>query len=164
MKPRIVVCEAFHVVGLRERFLPGKVEGIPMLWDRFIRRAGEVQSAIPGVTYGVCVSDRHYGTSASGEAGAAPAFDYTAGIGVTSLDAIPQGMSGVTVPGGTFAVFTHHGTMPGFHKTIAAIWREWIPASGLKPTGAPDFERYDERFRHASPTSEMDVYVPVVAP
>jgi AraC family transcriptional regulator len=73
-------------------------------------------------------------------------------------------MSGLTVPGGTFAVFTHRGTMPSFGKTIAAIWREWIPASGLKPTHAPDFERYDGRFQHDSPASEMDVYVPVVAP
>jgi AraC family transcriptional regulator len=156
MKPRIVRLGAFHVVGVRERFVPGRIERIPVLWDEFIRRAATVPHRIDGVHYGVCVdaTDR-----ATGE----KAFLYTAGVGVESVGEVPEGMSATTVPAATYAVFTHRGSIRDFGRTVQAIWREWIPASGLVPTRAPDFERYDERFRMDADDSEVDVYVPVTA-
>ena len=158
MKPlNVVERAAFHVIGVRERFVPGKIERIPLLWDQFIRRADEIANQVPCVHYGVCIDDREGPTSA-------PGFFYIAGVGVTSLDVMPAGMAGFTVPAGTYAVFTHKGPIADLHQTIAAIWREWLPASGLTTTGAPDFELYDERFKMQSPDSEVDVYVPVVPP
>ncbi len=155
MKPRIVEHGAFHVVGVRERFLPGKIEGIPALWDRFVRRIDEIDDRIDGVHYGVCVDD-----SAAGS----PGFFYSAATGVKSIGRVPEGMSATTVPAGTFAVFTHKGPITTFSKTIQSVWREWLPASGLMPTGASDFELYDERCTMESPESEVDIYVPVTAP
>lgn len=155
MQPKIVERPAFHVVGLRERYQVGKPFGIPAQWDRFSHRRGEVEGAIPDVFYGVCVDDT---------TGTDRGFFYIAGMGVTSLDRVPEGMVGLTVPGGTFAVFTHKGPITSFSNTVQAIWKEWLPASGLKPTGAPDYELYDKRFRMESPDSEVDVYVPVARP
>lgn len=155
MKPRIVEVAGFQVVGMRERFVPPDLWGIPALWQRFAGRADEVPDRIDGVHYGVCVDDSKPG---------APAFLYFAATGVRSIGRVPEGMSATTVPGGTFAVFTHKGPISGFSKTVHAIWRDWLPASGLKPTGAPDFELYDERFKMEAPDSEVDVYVPVARP
>ena len=55
MKPRIVERSAFHVVGMRERFTPGAVAGIPKLWERFVPRMEEVAGRLPHASYGVCV-------------------------------------------------------------------------------------------------------------
>ena len=102
MKPRIVEHAAFHVVGMQERFVPGKVAGIPVLWDRFVHRENEVHDAVAGTSYGVCIDDGKPG---------APGFLYVACVGVTSLAHVPEGMVGLHVRGGTFAVFTHRGSV-----------------------------------------------------
>jgi AraC family transcriptional regulator len=70
-------------------------------------------------------------------------------------------MVAFTVPAGRYAVFTHRGPIADFHLTVRKIWKEWLPASGLEPTGAPDVEVYDERFKLHEADSECDMLVPV---
>jgi AraC family transcriptional regulator len=154
MEFKIVEREAFHVVGMTQRFTPGKIDGIPALWQRFIVRAREIPDAVPGVHYGVGVDDRRDGE---------PGFLYTAGAGVASVGELPVGMNAVTVPAGRYAVFTHRGPVTHLAKTIVAVWNHWLPKSGHKARSAPDFERYDARFKMNSPDSEVDLYVPVEA-
>ena len=48
MEPKIVERDAFHVVGMTQRFTPGRIDGIPALWDRFILRASEVRDGVAG--------------------------------------------------------------------------------------------------------------------
>lgn len=152
MDPKIVVLETFHVVGMTQRFTPGKIDGIPALWSRFMLRVGEVPDAVPGVHYGVGVDDRRVGD---------PGLLYTAGTAVTSVANVPEGMTAMTIPASRYAVFTHRGPVTHFAKTIVAVWNHWLPASGLKPRHAPDFESYDRRFKMNSPDSEVDLYVPI---
>lgn len=152
MEPKIVERGAFQVVGMTQRFTPGKMDGIAALWDRFIHRAGEVADAVPGVHYGVGVDDRREGE---------PGFLYTAGTAVASVGRIPIGMNAVTIPAGRYAVFTHRGPVTLLAKTVVAVWHQWLPSSGYKARHAPDFERYDERFKMHSPDSEVDLYVPI---
>ncbi len=152
MKPRLEDRAAFRVVGLRERFEPGRVEGIPLLWDRFLARSGEIGGAVPGVHFGVCEGD-----CAAGR----PGFHYTAGCEVRGSDPVPAGMAEVRVPAGRYAVFLHRGPIATFGQTLAFVWKEGIPAAGLRPTGAPDFEFYDDRFRGNEPDSVLEVWIPV---
>jgi AraC family transcriptional regulator len=154
MEPKIVERGAFHVVGITQRFTPGKIDGIALLWDRFIQRAGEIADVVPGVHYGIGVDDRRDGD---------PGFLYTAGMGVATVGNVPTGMNVVTVPAGRYAVFTHRGPVTHFAKTIVAVWNQWLPQSGLKARPAPDFESYDRRFKLNSPDSEVDLYVPIEA-
>jgi AraC family transcriptional regulator len=157
MKPRIVERGAFHVVGIRERFTPGAVAGIPLLWERFVPRMEEVAGRAEREGYGVC--------ECAPDAADPRAFNYTACVGVAALPAAPpEGMVAFTVPGGTFAVFEHRGPIAEFGRTVEKLWREWLPASGLKPTGAPDFESYDERFHPTDASSVVEIFVPVAAP
>jgi len=152
MEPKIVEREAFHVVGITQRFTPGKIDGIPALWDRFVLRAAEVTDAVPGVHYGVGVEDRRDGE---------PGFLYTAGTGVSAVTRVPQGMNAVEIPAGRYAVFTHKGPVTHLARTIVAVWHQWLPRSGLKARHAPDFECYDRRFKMNHPDSEVDLYVPI---
>lgn len=154
MEPRIEERDAFDVVGMQVRCVLPDVSAIPPLWERFIRRKDEVDARIEDATYGVCADD-----SASGR----PGFLYTAAIGVAEQGRVPQGMVAFTVPGGTFAVFVHRGPISAFGATVQALWQRWLPASGLKPTGAPDFELYDARYKGEAPDSVVEIWVPVAS-
>ena len=154
MEPKIVDREAFHVVGMTQRFTPGKIDGIPALWARLVLRSAEVADVIPGVNYGVGIEDRKDGE---------PGFLYTAGTAVSSVGRVPEGMSVLAIPAGRYAVFTHRGPVTHLAKTIVAVWHQWLPRSGLKARHAPDFECYDRRFKMNKPDSEVDLYVPIEA-
>jgi len=153
-KPRFVEKPEFHVVGLRERFTPATIPQIPRLWERFVARRAEIRGAIGDTKYGVC----WYDPEAPREEGA---FFYASSVGVRRGTTPPEGLVAITVPAGRYAVFTHRGPISEIAKTVVAAWREWLPAAGLKPSGAPDFELYDERFRGEEPDSEVDLYIPV---
>ena len=80
---------------------------------------------------------------------------------VDSLDDIPDGMVGRTVPEGSYAVFTHVGRLDTLGRTMNYIYGSWVPNSGYELRPGPDLELYDDRFDPASETSEMDIYIPV---
>ncbi|MCE9634322.1 MAG: GyrI-like domain-containing protein [Planctomycetes bacterium] len=157
--PVIVTRDAFHVVGLRERYEQGKQMGIPAQWDRFVPRIDEIANRSVHRTYGVCVCEARDPASSPG---GPPHFQYTACAEVSAIERVPDGMIGFTVPGGTFAVFTHRGPISEFGATIQAVWGGGLAAAGLTPTGAPDFELYDERFCGGGEGSVVEIFIPVV--
>ena len=157
MKPKIVSREAMTVVGL-EYVGKNEQREIPALWDIFWKRHQEVRDKTqPGVALGVCGDVREDG-----------AFSYVAGFQVQQAKEVPEGMVVKQVPAAKYAVFTHRGSLSdvenGLDSTYAAIYREWLPASGYEQADSPDFELYDERFvfgQPQQPQSEMDIYIPI---
>jgi AraC family transcriptional regulator len=152
MKPKIVERGALHVVGMRRRFAVGTTDGMFELWGTFAPRQEEITGKDPDVVYGIVVDD-----SKPGDRG----FVYYACVEAKPHGRVPEGMSEFDVPAGRYAVFTHHGPIRTFHETVAKIWKEWLPASGLKPRDAPEIEVYDERFHLESDDSECDMCVPI---
>lgn len=147
MNPTISTRLAFTVVGLRLRTRPMSAE-IPALWERFVPRMDEVQpQAEPGVSYGVMGNyDEQSG-----------AFDYLAGMAVSELGEMPEGMSNWVVPANTYAVFETN--LNNLQKTMDAIYRDWLPFSGYQAAQGLTFERYPATY--AGPESTFTVYVPV---
>jgi len=152
MKPRIVEKDAFHVIGLAERFTPATNDGIPELWGRFAPRMDEIAQRRGKHSFGICVP-------VGGDASAA--FDYIAAVEVEPGGPVPDGMVAFTVPGKWFAVFTHRGHISRFHETVKQVWGVWLPASSLRYSHHPDFELYDERFDPFRGEGEIDIYVPI---
>jgi AraC family transcriptional regulator len=157
MKPKIVSREAVTVVGL-EYVGKNEQREIPALWDIFWKRRQEVRDKTqPNVALGVCGEVREDG-----------AFSYVAGFQVQQAKDIPEGMVVKQVPAAKYAVFTHRGPLSDVENdldsTYAAIYREWLPASGYEQADSPDFELYDERFvfgQPQQPQSEIDIYIPI---
>jgi len=152
MRPKIVERGTFHVVGLRRRFKPGEHEAMGDLWGEFAPRSAEVADADACECFGVIVGDSRPGD---------PGFLYMACAASKTPERVPPGMTAFTVPAAKYAVFTHHGPIRTFHETVAKVWKEWLPASGLKARDAPELEVYDERFHLESEDSECDVCVPI---
>ena len=88
-------------------------------------------------------------------------MQYLAGVAVSSIVEIPEGMVARAIPAGTFAVFTHRGPIKTIGDTIAEIYRVWLPQSSYEHAGIADVELYDQRFRMNDESSEMEYWVTV---
>ena len=140
---------AIRVVGLCMECTPENRVEIPQLWSKFAPSIGSIPGQQGYVTYGVCLP-RGNGN-----------FGYVAGVGAAEGNAIPDGMVAVEIPAGRYAVFTHKGSLDFLSDTVDHIFGTWAEQTGDLKVGAPDFERYGDRFNPASATSEMDYCVPV---
>jgi len=89
---------------------------------------------------------------------------YLAGVEVTSLEAIPVQLVGKVLPAHQYAVFTHHGALPGkLHATFQYAYQTWLPQSSYVQAAPYDFERYDARFLGAdNEQSVMEVWIPII--
>ncbi|MBA4364648.1 MAG: AraC family transcriptional regulator [Coprothermobacter sp.] len=153
MEPSIVRKAAFTVVGMEYH---GRNENneIPAPWQSFMPHMREISGqAHPHESFGLCIGDVDYKQTG--------VFRYVAGQQVTEAAAVPEGMIAVTVPEATYVVFTHRGTLETLRQTYDYIYGTWLPTSSRELADTPDFELYDDRFDAASPSSEMDIYVPL---
>ena len=148
-EPKIVQREAFRVVGMKITTNPMTPE-IPALWKKFASRIPEVSDTTePKVSYGVMQNfDPQKGT-----------LEYMAGVSVTRLTQMPDGMTSMEVPPNTYAVF--EATLATIEDVFCQIYETWLPKSSFEHVKAPYFERYDERFDPAVPGSAIEVYIPV---
>lgn len=147
---------AFTVVGLKIRH-DGSDESdaskklIPSLWGTFIPRIDTIKhKAEPQTTFGIM--------DAYDKAGGA--FDYTAGVEVTTKGDIPDDMNHKTVPEQYYAVFTTTLAMLG--EAFHAIYEQWLPNSQYERAPGPEFELYDHTFT-GKPDSALYIYVPLKA-
>jgi AraC family transcriptional regulator len=169
MEPKIVRKEGFAAVGMEITTTlksNGKNRDIFHLWGKFQGRMTEITNRVDdAVSYGICGTVT---AELSKPAEMTEDTEYTelVCVEVTDLGHIPDGMIGRTIPGRTYAVFTHRGPLfPSFlQQTYDYIYGTWLPQSGKELDGGWDFEIYDRRFTAVDdPASELDIYVPVKA-
>ena len=134
------------LVGLQIRTKPMSPE-IPALWPKFVARIAEIANAAePRVSYGVM----RY------EAGT---LEYAAAISVTKAERIPAGMTAMTMPAATYAVFSY--PLSALGQGFCEIRDRLMPASNYREAPGPFFERYDEKFDPTNPQSAVGIYIPV---
>lgn len=155
LTPRMETRPGFCAVGYAGEFTPGATQDIGQLWQRF----GPVMMGIPNRvgddSFGICMPDTAASIEENGQ------FSYMAAVAVENLDAIPQGMTGITIPEKTYAVFSYGGGIgPELSNTMAAIFGSWLPESGYEADGA-DFEHYTDEFDPVSGTGVFYICVPV---
>ena len=154
---KIVQKEAMTIVGMQIRSSLKNNE-VPQLWTKFSPRENEIQHVInPSNFWGISFDYEQKKDDME--------FSYIAGKEVTSTEDIPDGMTFIELPNQTYAVFTHKGSLDHLTKTYNYIYGIWLPKSKYKSDeSAPELELYDERFQFGLPTSEMDIYVPIILP
>jgi len=148
-EPQLAGKTAFRVIGLKYR---GKNENneIPQLWVEFMRHRDKIVGLSKPITaYGIC-------DNLDIESGQ---FDYIAGLGVDSIDEIPDGLVGVDIPAQEYAVFAC--TLPTIADTYKRIYETWLPQSSYKRAAGPEFELYDMDFDPQKADSKLYLHVPV---
>ena len=148
--PRIAERGAFLVAGLSERHSPETMEEIAVLWQRFMPHIGNVPGQLGSVAYGVCSNSDGHGN-----------FDYLAGVEVSETAQLPPQLTAFLIARQRYAVFTHRGHILTIPHAWAEIFGRLLSDAGLRPLGAPSFERYDERFDPASGSGEVEIWVPL---
>jgi AraC family transcriptional regulator len=150
LEHRIMTLPSFTVVGM-DHIVRGSVDGIGLLWQRFVPREHEIVGRTePDVAYGVC------GLLPDGSA------RYVAGLPVSPDASPPEGMVKFEVPAQTYVVFTHRGTAAQIGDSFQAIHSRLLAKLGLRGRTGVEFERYDARFTGPDdPSSETDLYIPI---
>nr|WP_036025972.1 GyrI-like domain-containing protein [Leptospira noguchii] len=75
---------------------------------------------------------------------------------------VPSSMKEFILSSGLYAVFIHRGTPLDFGKTIHYIFQEWLPNSGYKLEHRPHFELLGSKYKNNDPTSEEEIWIPIV--
>jgi AraC family transcriptional regulator len=138
------------VAGLSRQFSMEDRSKIPELWMQFVPSLGKIPSQVGKSTYGVC-----YG-------GDAKSFQYMAAVEVQKVDELPSGFTHLKIPAQRYAVFNHTKHASLLPQTLDAIYRKWLPHSGLQAADGPALERYTEDFCPDKPGG-IEVWIPVKA-
>jgi AraC family transcriptional regulator len=143
---------AMLIAGLRSHHgQETATQSIPTQWDAF-RELGAISGAIGTTTYGVvCGNDPKEQT-----------FEYMAGIEVADFESLPEDLGRMQITPQRYAVFTHNGHGSKLRLTWAAIWNEWLPASGYEAANLPDFEVYDQRFNRSTGIGIIEIWFPIM--
>ena len=126
--------------------------GIPEQWHRFAPQIGKVPGQIGTATYGVAWNYKP-----------GVGFDYLCGVEVGNTAGLPQDFSQVRLPAGRYAVFIHRKHVSAIPETLDAIWKKWLPNSGLQAADAPCFERYTEEFNPQTGMGGTEIWVALKA-
>lgn len=78
------------------------------------------------------------------------------GMKVSSLEQVPEGLTGREFPGGKFQSFLAKGSLP---EAIVETWQDiWNQDETLNRSYTYDYEIYDDRSRQGE-ASEVDIYI-----
>jgi AraC family transcriptional regulator len=140
-------------IGLAESFAYGEIARIPNQWRRFMadfypRIEHKTQSIPVGVV----------------TAGAEGDVDlcYTCAVEVSRFNTAPAGLVTFAVKPASYAVFPHNRHIAELAQTYAAVWNDWLPASGRKPAEAPSFERPNATFDTRTGEGGVTLWIPLM--
>ena len=158
LEPRFETRKAELVVGLAASYPDERPREVENLWKLLLERKGEISAVKSGSALGVFLADHPAVARRPRDT-----YIYLAGLPVSSLGDIPDGMCSCTIPEGQYAVFTHKGPLDTIMHSINYIWGTWIPNNleHYQHVNGPDFELFGERFDLNARTGELDMYVPV---
>ena len=149
MEVKIESKPGFMVVGITHRSKGGADE-IPALWGRLMARFGEFKHLVHGGgSYGVMAN---YDDEID-------AFDYVAGLPVTSGADVPAGMDLWEIPEQTYAVFTF--PFSEISRSYDYAMKVWPKESGRERSGGIVLEYYPVEFSPQDPASLMQYWMPV---
>jgi len=137
-----------RVAGPNRHYTPETRQNIPDQWKAFAPTMDSVPGRAGKLSYGVCWNNSECN------------FDYVTGVELAAGTPVPAGYTEVEIPAGRYAVVTHSGPISKFPDTLAKIWTQWAPDSGLKISGGPCVERYAPDFRDDKPGG-VEVLVPL---
>lgn len=137
-EPQIVYSESQIIVGPKKRVSsPFLSEGrycadTDLTWAELAKRKDEIKNTIPRTFFGLTVSDSGDFTEEW--------VDYIAGVSVTHLEAMPEGMFHYLLPAGQVAQFEMYDTSEDRYKeTVDYIYGYWLPNSNYVRGNGVDY-------------------------
>ena len=142
--------EAIRAVGLSRRHSFDAVIGIPIQWQAFMARYGEIAHRREGIPIGILQSADEDGR-----------FEYSCAAEVTRFGRLPRGLVRIELAPQRYAVFEHRAHVSTIFDTYAAIWNHALPELGWRPADAPVIERHQPGFDPQTGEGGLSIWVPL---
>jgi AraC family transcriptional regulator len=84
-----------------------------------------------------------------------------AGLVITDLDPVPEGLEDVTLPAGPCAVLHYKGPYTAIKVAYDYLYGDWLPKSGKEPADLPPYEIY---LNDPAETEESELLTNIVVP
>lgn len=154
LPPRIEHLQEKKLVGKRLRMsLADNKTGA--LWASFMPLRAEVGNRISSDLISMRIYDEPMRAADPHQQ-----FDKWAAVEVSHFQSVPPGMETVVLKGGLYAVFDYRGSSAD-NSIYVYIFRDWLPASGYRLDGRPQFEVLGPRYKNNDPDSEEEIWIPV---
>lgn len=157
-EPEIKDISAIKLVGIKVSTSLAD-DKTSLLWQHFMKLRGAVENKVNENLFSVQVYGKKF---MEGEFNANSVFEKWAALEVENYEAVPKGLENLEIPGGKYAVFTHHGTAKEFADTSKFIFEKWLPASGYNLANRPHFEVLGSNYKGPeNPDSEEKIWIPL---
>lgn len=150
MNQKNVNKETFKIIGIEIHTSNEKtMVDIPKLWEKFYTE--NIKDRIPNkINSDVLAVYTNY------EGNHTKPYSYILGCEVNSLDAIPEGMIGKSIPSAQYEIFIAKGKMP---DKIIEMWQHiWNPDIEKRRAYVADFEVYGAKYGNPE-NSEVEIYI-----
>lgn len=88
-------------------------------------------------------------------------FEKWAAVEVYNFSIVPEGMETAIIPEGLYAVFLYIGTTDEADEFFQNIHENWLPSSEYELDNRPHFDVMGEKYKHDSPDSEEEIWIPI---
>jgi AraC family transcriptional regulator len=156
MEVRIEKLEARQLVGMRLQMSFAQ-NRTAELWRSFMPLRRVISLQVEPVLYSL----QNYPESFFESFNPVTEFEKWAALEVSEVVALAEGMETFLLPAGMYAVFLYKGHPAEGAKAFQYIMGTWLPASGYKLDNRPHFEKLGEKYKHESPDSEEEIWIPV---
>jgi AraC family transcriptional regulator len=153
-----------RIENLNEKMLVGKSLQMSFannrtfeLWSGFMPRRKEITNAISTELYSL----QTYAPGFFHPFDPMAKFGKWAAVEVSHFDAVPPEMETFILPAGLYAVFLYKGAAAEAAAAFGYIFAQWLPHSGYVLDDRPHFELLGEKYKHDSPDSEEEIWIPV---
>lgn len=130
------------------------------LWKGFMTRQREILNRTDQAYYALQVYPEGYfgpGFTPSMK------FEEWAGVAVSSVDNLPEGMELLRIPGGTFAKFMYQGMAKDFGNMARYLYSEWLPSSEESVAQKAHFQVMGDKYLGPeNPESVEEVFIPLI--
>ncbi|MCH4823221.1 GyrI-like domain-containing protein [Gramella lutea] len=130
-----------------------------LIWKRFMKNKNDIENKKSNDLYSVQVYDEGF---ISGHFNSQSIFEKWAAVEVEDYSGLTEGMKGLKLPGGLYAVFIHEGTSKEFYSTAKFIFEEWIPSSEYELDNRPHFEVLGKEYKGPDNAKSMEkIWIPI---
>lgn len=158
MNPKIIELKKKKLVGMSIKTSLAN-NNIPQLWNDFMLRIDEITNSQNSGCYEVHPFDSEFKMENFTEN---MEFEKWAAVEVTDIDSVPEGLKGLTIEGGKYAVFEHKGTMKNIQMTFDYAYGTWLTNSEYEIDTRADFECYGKRYLGSEhPESITELWIPI---
>ncbi len=147
---------------LSEKYLAGKRMTMSLaddktgqLWGSFMPRRGELKQVGTDL-FSLQVYDDNYFPHFNPQ----NKFEKWAAIEVVPGSPIPEGLEGLVLDSGLYAVFVHKGLHTDT-RTFEYIFSTWLPQADFVLDNRPHFEVLGPKYKTGDPGSEEEIWIPV---